>query len=385
MAVGAELSGRINISLFYDSEMITDLAIESSRPKGITKLFVGQKPQDAVDRIPLIYSLCSVAQTIAGLSAIESELGSKASEEAIIARKVLLLAETGRELAIRVQRDWLKGAGGVELAQLMQWFAELKTELQWALVIAPDGQARSIDLQHVAQRLETILAPLFPENEMRFKEALFSGCTASPLVRVVVSLNELFTGIKLGNFEANTDVTSQYLLHKLDSEGDRFCAQPVSEKGCLESSVWTRNRSRQVIQEAELLAMHPVAQRFLALVLELQEIPQRIARFGKEQLGKDELGKEALVFSDQPGLSHVDAARGRLTHRVKITEQHGEARISEYQVIAPTEWNFHPEGALKQMLKGVKVSLEQARELTERLVLAIDPCVAYKVEVVEHA
>jgi Ni,Fe-hydrogenase I large subunit len=40
-------------------------------------------------------------------------------------------------------------------------------------------------------------------------------------------------------------------------------------------------------------------------------------------------------------------ARGLLLHWVQLDAQ---GRVDAYQVVAPTEWNFHPDGALAQAL-----------------------------------
>ncbi len=49
-------------------------------------------------------------------------------------------------------------------------------------------------------------------------------------------------------------------------------------------------------------------------------------------------------------------------------------------VVAPTEWNFHPQGALREGLLGMAAhdaaTLESA---ARRLVLALDPCVEYEI------
>ena len=60
-------------------------------------------------------------------------------------------------------------------------------------------------------------------------------------------------------------------------------------------------------------------------------------------------------------------------------------KIAQYFVIAPTEWNFHPQGTLATGLAGVAAgSEEQLMETARMWVLSLDPCVEYRVEVI-HA
>jgi len=76
-----------------------------------------------------------------------------------------------------------------------------------------------------------------------------------------------------------------------------------------------------------------------------------------------------------PGLAQIEAARGRLMHRVKLA---GDT-ISDYAILAPTEWNFHPAGLAAQALASATAPDPKNRELQARLLInAIDPCVAYE-------
>ena len=77
----------------------------------------------------------------------------------------------------------------------------------------------------------------------------------------------------------------------------------------------------------------------------------------------------------------IEAARGRLIHWMK--QEHGV--ISDYAIVAPTEWNFHPQGALVSGLAGLQEN-DAARlaETVRRHVLSLDPCVEYEIGV-NHA
>jgi Ni,Fe-hydrogenase I large subunit len=56
--------------------------------------------------------------------------------------------------------------------------------------------------------------------------------------------------------------------------------------------------------------------------------------------------------------------------------------VADYVIVAPTEWNFHPAGPLSAWLSGLPAAA--ARELASRAVLALDPCVPWELEIVEH-
>jgi Ni,Fe-hydrogenase I large subunit len=59
--------------------------------------------------------------------------------------------------------------------------------------------------------------------------------------------------------------------------------------------------------------------------------------------------------------------------------------VRRYRIVAPTEWNFHPQGALTQALLGVAVAnADVALRLATRMVQSLDPCVEFRVEL-DHA
>ena len=79
------------------------------------------------------------------------------------------------------------------------------------------------------------------------------------------------------------------------------------------------------------------------------------------------------------GISQVEAARGRLVHRVELER----ALVRSYRILAPTEWNFHPRGVLVQGLTGLQARTQA--ELNRRaasLINAIDPCVGYQLRII---
>ena len=71
-------------------------------------------------------------------------------------------------------------------------------------------------------------------------------------------------------------------------------------------------------------------------------------------------------------------ARGLLLHWVQLDEQHC---VQDYRVLAPTEWNFHPDGALAQAL--TKLSPDDAAAAW-CLTSAYDPCVQCSVNIQEN-
>ena len=82
-----------------------------------------------------------------------------------------------------------------------------------------------------------------------------------------------------------------------------------------------------------------------------------------------------------PGIGRavVETARGLLMHEIVLD---GE-RIADYLIVAPTEWNFHPQGTLVDQLLGQEAGDRDAlQQHVARTVAALDPCVPWELQFV---
>ena len=78
------------------------------------------------------------------------------------------------------------------------------------------------------------------------------------------------------------------------------------------------------------------------------------------------------------GLAQVQAARGLLVHRVALQA----GRVADYRILAPTEWNFHPQGAAALGLATLPdADDETLQRLGGLFITALDPCVAYDLRI----
>ena len=67
---------------------------------------------------------------------------------------------------------------------------------------------------------------------------------------------------------------------------------------------------------------------------------------------------DSFARGEGEGVAAVQTARGLLLHRARIAE----GRVAAYRIVAPTEWNFHPEGPLARGLAGMIADDEPALE-----------------------
>lgn len=70
----------------------------------------------------------------------------------------------------------------------------------------------------------------------------------------------------------------------------------------------------------------------------------------------------------------VECARGRLYHAVELDAQ---GRISRFEFLAPTEWNFHRRGPLVRNLQGAVLTARRRCDEVRALIASLDPCVGF--------
>lgn len=90
----------------------------------------------------------------------------------------------------------------------------------------------------------------------------------------------------------------------------------------------------------------------------------------------------ALNTGPRQGLAWVEMARGLLIHQVALQPPVAgqPARVLSCQVLAPTEWNFHPQGLVAQVLAGLPADAPDLSTQVNMMMAAFDPCVPFHIE-----
>lgn len=93
------------------------------------------------------------------------------------------------------------------------------------------------------------------------------------------------------------------------------------------------------------------------------------------------LGWGSLPTGPRQALAWVEMARGLLIHQVSLDEAAPGAppTVRACQVLAPTEWNFHPEGVAAQALASLPAEAPDLRARVRLLMAALDPCVPFDI------
>jgi hypothetical protein len=163
------------------------------------------------------------------------------------------------------------------------------------------------------------------------------------------------------------DQVIDQLLARFLAEKAELTACPQINGQALENSAMSR------LGWQDQVGVHPVWARQLARVVDMAQ--QAMFLFG-ERAGAPVSGCVQPMPTVPMGLSWVETARGRLFH-LAHWDRHGV--VLDYAIIAPTEWNFHPQGIVQNWLQGWQSAGVLSAEAFEREAMAlgqlIDPCV----------
>lgn len=145
-----------------------------------------------------------------------------------------------------------------------------------------------------------------------------------------------------------------------------FALRPMWHGACAHTGPWSR-----IGQATEGLPLTPRG----LLGARLAELT-RLALDGGDAC----LDWGAMATGPNRGLAWVEMARGLLMHQVEVDPASG--RVQACRVVAPTEWNFHPQGEVAQRVARSAPDLPEAERTRQvnLLVAAFDPCVPFTIE-----
>jgi len=150
-----------------------------------------------------------------------------------------------------------------------------------------------------------------------------------------------------------------------------FTRQPLWRGQCAETGPWTR--LRQATPEVINTPWLRLGSRLAELVR--LALPEEAGRSGASWLTMG-----SMATARREGLAWVEMARGLLVHHVQLDGTGDDSRVASCQVLAPTEWNFHPQGAVAQALEQLPTpSMSGVCREVDLLFSAYDPCVKHEI------
>lgn len=394
--------GRLRIKLTTSACGQHAVRLKSSRPLAASRVFEGRSVDESLTLVPLLFAVCAHAQSAAAVSAVEAATGNHASAEVHTARNLLVQAETGREHLLRLLSGWCNLFGLQAQSRALGIASRLPARLQTTLfskqspyqpglqTIEADPAAIRTLLDDLNDLLHECVFGMAPEAWLQIDNAddlmawvKNSSAIAPAYIYVIENRDWLHQGdCTVAPLQAADLSALQEKMHD-----NRFIAEPIWEGLPCETGAYARRQQHPMLQRLHRSLGSGLLARSLARLIELAELPQQLSA-GLAQLNllqapatpalSDNIRHEQTATGE--GASLVEAARGHLVHSLSVEQD----IIRRYRILAPTEWNFHPQGIVAQMLSRLP-SDESLPTLAAQLIESIDPCVGYELEISHHA
>lgn len=354
-------AGKLNLRIVWDGQAIRKVEISSTRPQAY-RLLNGQAPEQAVQMARLLFNVCGNAQGAAATAAIAAAQGQAIPDQAALERGIA--CEALQEHLWRLLLDWPKLLGlPQQQTDFVRWHGLLRG------IAAGRGDMSTLRTELETRWLGMPAAAWLALVSLDELQAWWRA-SDSPAAQLLAALDKLDSeaGWDCGIAVLPAWTAAQALQACGDDLDTDFAAQP---QHCgLPAETGALGYYAQTPLLIDVLRQRP--SRLLARALARMHDAVRIAGEGYHKR------LDSIQAEDGAGLAVVRTARGLLLHRVRLAA----GRVRDYLIVAPTEWNFHPRGALAAGLQGMPVDdRDGLAQLVGLHVLSLDPCVEYVVEI----
>ena len=334
------------------------------------QLLRGQRGEQVSSSLGNIFTLCSHAhRRTAALALAAAQTAAPIPQPA----PVLLMLETARDHLRSIALDWPQRLPDAALgAPALEWLrgCPLRLVAPRALSDADAAWQSLADLRYWLAR--DILAQdltLWLTQQCE-PDALVRWCEAHaqrlPPARCLAAWQPLAHVLRppmrrLDVLDTDPVVQHAHLTQLAQAIADvpDFVQHPTWRGQCAETGAWARLRHRQTASTPPS-AWTRLSARWLELIELAAATPQAAAPL---------LASGALHLAPGQALAWSEMARGLLLHWVQLD---AEGAVQDYRVLAPTEWNFHPDGALGRAVAALAPGDTVA---ARALAAAYDPCV----------
>lgn len=355
--------GRVEVILLRRGGVLGEVRTVSSRPQLAQRLLGGGRPERAVQLAGMLFSVCGRAQRVASETAVEAARGLTPSRDTRVRRELEVLAETAREhlwqFLVRGPEliDQTPDASALRgLRQVPLDAARLAALLEGLLGERVLGESTEAWLGRDPHVLEEWIAGMSTPAARLLRLACTAGEGVGCRTRLLPPLSAL-------------DEADARGLARRALQEPAWCVHPDWLGEPAETGALARRAGEPPVSSWIAAHGRGVAARLLARLAELAGMPRRLTEGGYTVVRGWPLGGGV-------GIAGVETARGLLLHVVRLEDD----RVTDYRILAPTEWNFHPAGALAQALAVLPADglLETRARL---LILSLDPCVEFGLEV----
>ncbi|CAB5507562.1 hypothetical protein [uncultured Gammaproteobacteria bacterium] len=385
------IEGKIVIKVVIEASDIKKVLISSSRPLHITQLFAGQSIQKVATTLDALYQLCNTAHRFAFLHLLDKCKVISLSKNEIMACQLLLDLETIREHCFSIATKWRIDDSNKINKNIVDLFATLR-EINTTLFLTGNPLSLEKKTLQPFSGINSLVAKLEQQlmlelvGEQFHSETILSNSenfeywikTQSSDCALFLHNIQQSQSSGLGSVDSLflPNITTEEIITLLNDDG--FIGQPTYKNICYETTPYSRQKKHPLIQKLSAKYGNGVLSRYASQLLEIFELLKGVKHNYVNLYSEDihyDINTSTVVNT---AVVEVEAARGKLMHSLTIQ---GE-EIKSYRILSPTQWNFHPQGVLKQMIQSL--DFQNKQDLVNKITLltnAIDPCVGYTIEI----
>lgn len=369
-------AGALTLHIAWNGNAIGGVTVNSSRPQAC-RLLTGKTPQQAAQMIPLLYSVCNQSQLAAAMAAMAAAQDDQHGARQNAALERAAICEAMQEHLWRLLLDWPQL---LDLPAAQPQFVNWRRMLKLIATGAGDTQELLAQLSHQLLGLSgREWRAIASYTDLRAWWLAGDGLLA-PLVQALDRRESELEPAGTTNCELLPDWTISDALLACSGQLDmEFAARPHNAGRPMEVGALAFRQHSPLLKDIMRVHRTRLLARLIARLADLLDSVEAVAQ------GRAAGRLESGAAAEGAGMALVRTARGPLLHYVHLENAGGPKKIAQYLVIAPTEWNFHPQGALANSLNGIRAaSAELLLETARMWVLSLDPCVEFRIEV-RHA
>lgn len=351
-----------------DAGRVRAVRVESSRPVGFSGALLVNRAADEVPAlVGRLHALCGHSHATASAMAITAARGDDPAATAVAHFDGLVAERLGEHL-----RSVFTGPVGLPAGEVSrETLADVRAVLASArgLASAPGGPATTAERRQAAATVrhgvDRLGLRLDAEGRLRPPSGSWAGSVAGraggPGREVHLAADPL------------TPADDFAVIAALAADPSGFAAAPRLAGRRPETGPFTRRGAASAVVDGSA-----------RLEARLAEIA-RAAQLADATADPAEIADWAsgAAIDARTGYAAVESPRGRLHHLVRLDEA---GRVAFYAVLAPTEWNFGPDGPFVATIRANRLAPggEGAARI-ERIAAAFDPCVGFDVRIEEEA
>lgn len=358
------------------------LALQSSRTDWAPRLAHGQAASALPGLMASLFNLCSHAHRLCSQLAIEAAAPGLLPAPQQVAQR--LRTETAQEHIRRIGLDWPRLLAAEPGPAATAWAHDAHAALQRCPLLLPVATLPADPWPDTLTWLQDELLQMPTTTWLRAWQACGADGLHDWSLRHTGWLPALLRAAREADTAGPLDPATALRAHA-DADGQRtlsaalalqpgFALRPLWHGASAHTGSWTRLNDRSADWPLTPWAL---------LGSRIAELIRLCQPDAPGQSGAGWLSFGSVATGPRQGMAWVEMARGLLVHQLELDEPVGGAPASVVacRVLAPTEWNFHPQGVVAQHIAALDADrpAEDVARRVRLLMAAFDPCVPFDV------